>query len=187
VLARRCVSAACKVPEAAVAFVAPLRTGRGHVPRGSQLLDRQTLRRLTSWARGAPRLAIVLVDEDGQAGRRSTLYEHLAGLSAPPLRVVAVARQEFEAWLIADLRAVAPALGFSPDEPGAREALPPRRAKELLHAWIEQSGASGDPAFRRRVRMDLARAADLDILAALESFRRFTEDLSNAGPNCTVP
>src|SRR5947209_6964249 len=74
-LARRALSAAKSVPENAIRFEQPLRTRRGRIARGSMLHDAQTLRELMTW--GAPQrrpdLALVLVDCDGDPGRKTRL------------------------------------------------------------------------------------------------------------------
>lgn len=181
-LVRRCVARAWKTPEQAVTFVAPLRTARGLIARGSHLLHRRTLRQLVTWARRAPRLAIVLVDEDGQADRRGTFRRHIEGLPSPPHRIIAVARQEFEPWLIADHAAVVRSVSWAPDEPGSRESLAPREAKELLIQWTAGAGAGTADLSerRRRARLDLAHTVDLRKLDALASFRDFADDLRQA-------
>jgi hypothetical protein len=114
------------LPETAVLFEEPLRTNRGRPARGSDLLDRQTLRRLLMWPSAArrPQLAIVLVDADGDETRRPTLNAATENVTTP--RVVAVAVQEVEAWLIADMNAVRIACGVDDfDSSETVEALRP--------------------------------------------------------------
>lgn len=123
---------------------------------------------------------MVLVDEDGQPDRLHSLQGYLSGLVSPPVRVVAVARPELEAWLIADHAAVVGSLSFAPDEPPARESLPPRRAKELLGQWAAREAASSKAEVRkveRRVRLDLARNAKFEVLVRLELFTEFLDAL----------
>lgn len=103
-LVRRAVAQGWSVPAEAVRFEVPLRTTRGTIPRGSELLDRGTLRRVLLWARPTlrPDLNIVLVDADaeGATARRDRLTTATQDL--PGVRVIAVAVREFEAWLLAD-------------------------------------------------------------------------------------
>jgi hypothetical protein len=122
-----------------VVFEAPLRV-RARLARGSDLLDRRTLRQLLSWPVNQPDLAVVLVDQDGEPTRKLTLQAHLS--AAPPLpvqRVVGVAVEEFEAWLISDMDAVRMVLGGDLAEPRSPEKLEPRAAKQLLRGWISAS------------------------------------------------
>ncbi len=180
VLVRRTLALAAGAPDASVSFLSPLRTVRGQIARGSHLLDRRTLRQLTTFPRSAPGVVIILVDEDGVADRARALREHLSDLSTPPHRVVGVARPELEAWLIADHAAVVRALSFAPDEPPARETLPPRGAKTLLDQWASREAVSSKLAameVERRFRMDLARTVQLAVLQRQRSFDDFLRDL----------
>src|SRR5581483_11436552 len=121
-LIRRCVARDAAVPLPAVLFQCPLRA-RGRHPKGSDLLDRRTLRQLLTWPapHRRPDLAIVLVDQDGAPDRRMTLRQLTEGISLP--HVIAVAIQEFDAWLIADHGAVAGTLATKPPNPPAVEGL----------------------------------------------------------------
>jgi hypothetical protein len=131
---------------------------------------------LLTWPRpeDRPDLAVVLVDQDGQPGRAALLAEHLAGLPAP--HVVVVAIQEFEAWLVADPGALRAVFGVEATAPPAPEALEPREARGLLRGWAVTWGR-GEAA--RLLRCDLARSCDLGIVqAACPAFRRFMKDLA---------
>jgi hypothetical protein len=157
VLVRRCIAAARTVPEPAVRFHRPQRTGRGLVPRGSLLLDRTTVRRLLSFPPGRPRpeVGIVLVDADGDPARQRLLEELTRDLA---IRVAtAVAIQEFEAWLIADDTAVAAASGRPFPTQRAPESMKPREAKQVLREHIAGCGTE-DAVVRRTIasRCDLA-------------------------------
>jgi hypothetical protein len=178
-LVRRCIVDLANVPEGAVGFVSPLRLGV-RPARGSDLLDRRSLRRLLTWPRPDrhPDFAVVLVDHDGDDKRRDQLVGGVADL--PLVAAVGVAKQEFEAWLIADHRAVTQALGSGPAQPPEVEGLPRGKAKALLGEWIEQRPR--EAAKPREVRMTLARAANLDVLRRIGAFGRFFEDLRVAFP-----
>ena len=136
VLVRRATAAARSIPEAAVVFEEPLRTRRGRLARGSDLHNASTLQQLLTWGSRdrQPHLAIVLIDSDGDAGRKARVAATLQEQDV--LKVIAMAVKEFEAWLIADHRAVANALGKGPDSLGSPESLAPRAAKEGLATWI---------------------------------------------------
>src|SRR5262249_16615938 len=71
-LVRRCIVHSSPLKEGAVIFVAPLRLKTGRIPKGSDLLHRASLRQLLQWARPEhrPRFAIILVDCDGNNGRK---------------------------------------------------------------------------------------------------------------------
>ena len=160
VLVRRCLVEGSELPEGAVRFVEPLRTATSRVARGSDFLNRPTLRRLLTWLDPAirPDLAVIIVDADGDAGRRARLAECVADLPLP--RVVSVAVQEFEAWLIADSAAVSGALGRPFETPPAPETLRPRAAKALLGKAVAEAGASDAEA-----RLSIAHLATLDGIA----------------------
>ena len=175
VLVRRCLVAA-GLPEGAIRFVQPLRTGTGRAARGSDLLDRATLRRLLAWPdpTARPALAVIMIDADGEKHRRTDVLEWTEDAMLP--RVVSVAVQEFEAWLLADEVAVSRALALPfPTQP-APEGLRPREAKALLANAI---GAAGrDPVEARRT---IAEVLDLGgVSARCPAFDLFRKDLGLA-------
>ncbi|MBI5516443.1 MAG: DUF4276 family protein [Deltaproteobacteria bacterium] len=167
------------IPVGAVLFEAPLRTVRGTVARGGELLDRGTLRRILSWARPTqrPDLVVVLIDADGELNRKARLNEFARDL--PGARVIAVAVEEFEAWLLADEAALRAALDREIPAAPSPEELPPGAAKKKLNALCDGGNASSDRKPRRRqVRQTLCEQASLDALArACPSFKAFLEDL----------
>ncbi len=175
-LVRRCLVEGSPLPGGAIRFVEPLRTGTSRVARGSDFLDRATLRRLLTWLDSAirPDLAVIIVDSDGDEGRRSRLLEWVADIPLP--RVVAAAVQEFEAWLIADSAAVGRALGRSFPTPPAPETLRPRAAKKLLANAIAESGLDDAQA-----RLSIAELAVLDGIAKrCPAFATLRADLAAA-------
>jgi hypothetical protein len=174
ILVARALEVARRLPAAAIQFQTPPRV-RGRDARGSDLLYRDTLRRLLTWPRpqDRPDLAVVLVDQDGQPGRAALLAGHLAGL--PASHVVVVAIQEFEAWLVADQGALRAVFGPEAVAPPVPEALEPRLAKGLIRAWTSAHGRGQEA---RRLRCDLAHVCDLEVLQAVcPAFRRFVKDL----------
>jgi hypothetical protein len=172
-LVRRCLEKTRSLTPDTVRFEEPLRTSRGRLARGSLLHSRDTLRPLLFWAGPVkqPDLALVLVDADGDDERQSLLDSAIEGV--PVEAVVAVAIQEFEAWLVADPDALKVVLRQPLASPKPPEKPSRRQAKELLHRWCEQHAHSRDAAELRR---DLARQCDLDTLAqkctAFASFLR---------------
>jgi hypothetical protein len=170
-LVRRVVAMTRAVPEEAISFLAPLRSGRGQVVRGSGLLNRTTLRQLHQWPMPdrRPDLSIVLVDADGQADRRTVLASHLEGVTLPA--VIAVAVQEFESWLISDQGALNATVGSSTERPPAVESLKPRVAKALLADLLAKHE---EP---HAARCTIARTTDLALLEReSSSFARFVLD-----------
>ncbi len=162
------------MPEGAVRFQRPLRTGRGLVPRGSQLLDKATLRRLLSWPPGPrrPELAVVLLDADGDRQRGAAIEQAVGDL--PVRRVIGLAVQEFEAWLISDEKAVSQAIGSPFPTQKAPERMKPREAKALLFDWIGRTGADD-----RTARLTIAAAADLGAIGSrCPAFRDFRSKLA---------
>jgi hypothetical protein len=175
-LVRRVAEAARGVPAEAIAFLAPLRSSRGVVVRGSMLLERTTLRQLLTWpsADRRPDVAIVLVDADGDpADRRALLQSHVVGITLPT--VLAIAVQEFESWLISDQRALNAVAGAGTARPPHVEDMKPREAKTLLAGLANHQDAHG-------ARCGLARTLDLDVLCRESaSFARFAADLRGSG------
>ncbi|HVG61970.1 MAG TPA: DUF4276 family protein [Hyalangium sp.] len=172
-LVRRCLEKTRGLTADSVHFEEPLRTSRGRLARGSLLHSRDTLRPLLFWAGPIkpPDLAIVLVDADGDDERQGLLDSAIEGV--PVEAIVAVAIQEFEAWLVADPDALKAVLRQTLSLPRPPEKLSRRDAKEILKRWCEQHARSRDEA---EIRRDLARQCDLDTVAqkctAFASFLR---------------
>jgi hypothetical protein len=178
ILVRRCLNADARIPEAAIRFDSPLRT-RGHMPRGSDFLHALTLAQLLTWLRPdmQPDLAVVIVDADGDSRRKPMLDEAVNKVRVN--RVVAVAVQEFEAWLIADEAAVAAVLGQRLSRSKAPEQMARREAKELLKDWLAMSVQSGAAAWELRRR--IADRADLAVIAErCPAFAAFRKELTLA-------
>ena len=152
VLFARAIAARSKVPRAALRFSEPLRTVRGGIARGSSLHGK-TLRVLLNYQPvDRPDLIIVLVDADGDPSRKRFLDELVADM--PGTKLIAVAVQEFESWLLSDGDALAAVLGVDPARtPQHPEKLARAEAKALLQAM---SSAAEDPA---SARLSLAGAA----------------------------
>ncbi|MBK8100647.1 MAG: hypothetical protein IPK26_26460 [Planctomycetes bacterium] len=175
-LMARVIERTRRIPARAVQFLSPLRIlGRTH--RGSDLLLKKNLRRLLTFASPArtPQLGVILVDEDGDPGRRRQLIADTEGLPLP--RVIAVAVREFESWRIADSAALAKVLAIT-DTQRSPENMRAGDAKELLARWI--ATATSSPSDRHGLRLDLARTASLDALAELRAFAAFLADIANA-------
>jgi hypothetical protein len=170
VLVRRAIELVTPAP---VRFEAPLRMRTGRLPRGSDLVHPPTLRKLLAWANPvlAPDLALVLVDADGDGQRRTHLDATTSGLLARI--VIAVAKQEFEAWLLADHATVIQILGLDRDQPPNPESLAPGEAKASLNECIGESNVSANEARHR-----LAGRCDLDAIArACHAFELLLSDL----------
>jgi len=156
-LFRRAIAHARSLPEDAVRFHAPLRLRSGRLARGSDLLVSNRVKQLLTYPPGpAPDLALVLVDADGEPSRFDEV-SRVARRSTRPAAVIAIAVQEFEAWLVADPSACA-TLGMD-DPPTAPELLQPGHAKQ----WLARQTAREHQSTRRR---DLARTLNLDTLAS---------------------
>lgn len=155
-LIRRALVHARDLPEASVQFERPLLLGTGREARGSDLLVSKRLGQLLTYPpvsnRPSPHLAVLLVDEDGESGRRADLHNAVPQSASGPLVVVAVAVREFESWLISDPQACKQ-LGLS-DPPNAPEGLDPGEAK----AWLSEQATQDKKATRR----DLACTIDLE-------------------------
>jgi hypothetical protein len=131
-LVRRCLERTRQLAPDSVQFEEPLRTSRGKPARGSMLHGRTTLRQLLLWpdARRAPHLTVVFVDADGKEERQAELDAAVEGLSVQA--IVAVAIQEFEAWLIADPAALEAVIRKPLAPPKPPERLGRQEAKKLL-------------------------------------------------------
>lgn len=163
----RCIEQERSIPANAIVFEEPLRT-RGRIAKGSDLSNERILVQLLTWpsADRRPDLVVVVVDCDGELHRRERLAHAVAAVTVS--RVIGMAIQELESWLLADQRALAGVLGRGPAYPGPPESLAPGDAKRLLAQW-------GVDAEKRR---DLARTCDLKTLATTSTaFERFLVDL----------
>jgi hypothetical protein len=178
ILVRRCLELTRKIPAPAVRFEAPLRDRRGNVARGTALLHRETLRQLLSWplAHKRPDLVVILVDCDEEQDRKARLEDCVSDLVVS--KVIAVAVQEFEAWLIADHAAVCKALDAPLTVPRDPERMARREAKGLLASWMGSRPESSE----RNVRRTLANLCDLDIVRRrCSAFDELLRDLAPRG------
>lgn len=172
-LVRRALAPARNLPESAIVFDEPLRT-RGRIPRGSDLHDARTLAQLLTWASPSrrPELAIVMIDSDGDVRRKEKLAEAVQSVSTT--HVIAMAVQEFEAWLIADHNAVARVLGSGPSYPGPSQDLRPGEAKRALQDWAAAAGRDG-----AGTRRTLANVCELSEVAKIcSSFAELQRELA---------
>lgn len=179
-LVARAIAHTWNVPAAAVQFEAPLRTGRGTVARGAELLDRGTLRRILSWARPTqrPDLAVILVDADDSNDRHTRLVDFTKDL--PGQRVFGVAVREFEAWLLADVATFRAVLDQE-HTVSSPERLDPGAAKLLLNERCDASEPDDRKAHRRAARQKLCEHSALDVIArGCPSFAAFLDDLRAA-------
>lgn len=160
-LVRRALSLSRSLPEGAILFEEGLRVGHGRRPRGAQLLERERLRQLCTWAdpRRAPALVVIFVDNDGDVGRLARLTAFVEGVHVPV--VIGVAVQEFESWLIADQRAASDATMIDCTEDRPIESLEPRVAKQRLQSAIAAQNERRD----RDIRNAIARTCDLAVVA----------------------
>jgi hypothetical protein len=150
------------LPEGAIRFEAPLRV-RGRDARGSDLHNRVTLRQLLRWARPdlRPELVIVIVDADDEPLRAQRLERETDDLGVE--RVVVAAMREFEAWLIADTRALRETLDLNLSMTKDVESMARSEAKRLLDEWITKRlsrRVEGESA--RALRRRLAESCDLE-------------------------
>ena len=174
VLLRRIIVAEKGLKQKDIRFDAPLRKRRGVPARGSDLSHRSTLRQLLHWAspERQPHVTIVLVDADGETQRKTMLEKWTEGVSVP--HVIAVAVQEFEAWLIADLKTVEEMHGGAPEpvRTSEPERLEPLVAKRCLDAWLS---AETDASSARRC---IAERCNLNTVArACSSFAALRRDI----------
>ncbi|MFP2910092.1 DUF4276 family protein [Pyxidicoccus sp. 3LFB2] len=175
-LVRRCLERCRGLDTSLIQFEEPLRTRRGKLARGSDLHSPDTLRTLLFWAdaRKQPDLVVVLVDQDGDEDRQQALASRVEDV--PVKTVVAVAIQEFEAWLIADPNALKSVFHQPLRMNKPPERLGRREAKDQLNQWSEQHARSKEPAELRR---QLAEQCDLDIVA--QQCSAFSEFLRRLG------
>jgi uncharacterized protein DUF4276 len=174
-LLRRVISAERHLPETAISFMSPLRV-RGRIPRGSDFLHRLFLRQLLTWfpEHPSPDLAIVIVDADGNPSRKHDLEEWTKGLPVP--RVIGLAVNEFEAWLIADHVSVASLLATVPQTPPNPESMAPGAAKALFATWYDLRLARDMSS--AEFRASIARSSDLAVIArACPSFDRLGREI----------
>jgi hypothetical protein len=177
VLVARSIERARRIPSKAIRFESPLRVD-GRTARGSSLHTPQTLGRLLRWtdAERQPQLVVVLVDADGDATARRERIAEIVKRASPPT-VLGVSVQEFEAWLLADARALG-ACGLTAPALGEMESLERRVAKSALSAALSDAFDS-DRDRARQARISLARTLELDEVARrCRSFATFLADLA---------
>ncbi|TDJ66284.1 MAG: DUF4276 family protein [Planctomycetota bacterium] len=121
-----------------------------------------------------PDLQVVLVDQNGEPGRRARLQAWIRGLVVPEL-VIGVANKEFEAWLLGDEAAVRECVGEGFSIPGKLENMERRAAKNQLRELIRSSSRAAEESI---VRREIAERLDLDLTSKrCPSFRKFRDDL----------
>ena len=76
-----------------------------------------------------------------------------------------MAKQEFEAWLIADHEALNGVLGLALPQSPSPEEMKPREAKELLATALAARVAKDGGGSDREVRGSIARTTSLDVVA----------------------
>ncbi len=159
----------------AVRFDSPARL-RGRLPVGSDLHKPARLRQLLTWAnpRLQPHLAIVMIDQDGDRGRRKLLDDIRETLLLQV--VLAVSVQEFESWLLADrecLGEIVSSLGRGTSKP---ETLKRGEAKKRL-----ANALSEEELDHAETRLRIVSECDLEVLAKrCPSFSRYMSDLKSA-------
>ena len=171
-LVKRCLEQA-GVPE--VCFENPL-LHKGREARGSDLLRAKTVRKLLAYPNSPPDLAVILVDADEKAAdRRRSLLDAVSGRDSHlPRAVVAVAVQEFEAWLIAAHTTAQEVLETVLDTPPSPEKMARGEAKECLQAWLQNSERD-----HLELRRSIVAVCDLsEIARRCPSFRRLERELS---------
>jgi hypothetical protein len=103
----------------------------------------------------------------------AVLREHVSGLPTSSI-VIAVAREEFESWLIADETSAGQVLGRPLSRAPDPESLGAREAKRTLADWMESIA----PGARKEVRCLIARTCDLDVVAQrCAAFQAFLDAL----------
>jgi len=177
-LTRRAVALVASRDERSIQFQAPL-LPRGKPARGSQLLKARTVEQLLTWVHPdlPPDIAILLVDADGSSTRRGELEAVLARrrIVVPP-SVVAVAVQEFEAWMLADLGPVQRLVDRNIDPLSDLEKWKPGEAKHALAGFL-----GGSRQEQHRAHLDICGTCDLNTVARnSSSFRRYLDELRRA-------
>lgn len=115
-----------------------------------------------------------MIDRDEDAHRQSRVEE--AAGRGNVTTVVALAKEEFEAWLASDPKAFAAVTGSSAPVPPEPDAMPRGEAKNWLRSII---GGSNEAELRKA----LARAIRLEQLQRLSAFERFSRNLGRALPS----
>lgn len=188
ILISRVIAHTHNIPDEALHFFPGKRLGRTRRPRGSDLADERNIVQLGSYLTDNPQepppdLIIFLVDRDAQRDRHLRLSA--ACRRARPLhieRCVAVAVEEFEAWLIADADALRVRLPRAQGAAQHVESMERGAAKEHLQRLITEDANQREierAAHTRNVRCDLARALDLDKLRRnAPSFETFIDEIA---------
>jgi hypothetical protein len=183
-LVRRAIAHVSDVPGAAVSFQQHKRF-EGRQPKGSDLRRAEALKQLLNYDElyadrpPVPELAVLLIDQDGEAGRRQSLEETVERVrtGAEPTRCIAVAVQEFEAWLVADVGTIQYVLGEETvDATENPEALEPGEAKRTFQDWGLDTPSTRCDVVERVELDEIARRCDA-FEAFLSDIDRFTSNL----------
>jgi len=176
VLIRRIAAEATSLPNGAIQFVASLRRSTGQPLLGSALAEPALLKEVLVWpqARRGPSVSVVLVDADGDSKRFKDIETMVKTLRTPT--AVAVAVQEFEAWLIADDHCLSQVMGTSVKSDKRPDDLHPGVAKKRLTALCEKHRPNDAGS---SVRVELASLMSLKKAAGRSSsLKRATKKLS---------
>jgi hypothetical protein len=180
-LLRRMIVELESIPAAAVQFHKPLRTGRGRIPEGSDFDLPRVLEQLLTWPRRelTPDLVVLMRDDDGKNRRKwlTTTCDKLSPVAVRP--VLAVAIQEFEAWLIADINAVNTVLSSKHTTTSSPESMQCGQAKQQLMQWLRNAkGNEGE------LRSRIAQTLSIDeVRKRCNAFSQFSDDLRQALAN----
>lgn len=157
-LIRRIAVRSTSLPMGAVQFVAGLRRSTGQQIVGSALGDPSLLKEVLVWPQSgrAPDVSVVLVDADGDAKRYKAIEAVVKTVRVPA--AVAIAVQEFEAWLLADHECVRKVMRTEFKSEKRPDDLSPGLAKKRLAALCETHRRDDAPV---HVRGELAMLMDL--------------------------
>jgi hypothetical protein len=119
-------------------------------------------------------MAIVLHDMDDDTERLVTLRSHTENLLIR--LVIGVAREEFEAWLLADVRTLRSVCKQPVEMPPSPEQLERSEAKRRIEQWIASDAATN--VERRSKRIEIARSCEIGVVRdRCPSFNAFYEGL----------
>ena len=154
-------------------FLAPLRKPNGQHRIGSDLLNKKSLRQALTWPpreTRTPDFAIIIVDQDGDKQRKTNLLENLQGITLG--HVIALARQEFESWLITDYNCVNKILEKELQNPQEPEKKAPGEAKKVLNRAIKEVGQNYLDIYYK-----ICQNLDLELLRKNRSYEDFASEL----------
>jgi hypothetical protein len=144
----------------------------GHISSGGDRLTKRILFALSFATRLGYDALVLVIDEDGYQDRRRSINQAQNSTLFPLQRAIGIAIQAFDAWMLADEKAISTTLGRPINcQPAPEELSRPKDFFRALHRDAPH------PPSLREVYAQIAEIADLELLLKRcpDGFGRFTQ------------